>query len=737
MTAWPKLDDKLLADSAATFNWRLGTPTPLAITRDGAVLFRRTPPRDFASDLYELAPGGALRTLATAQDLLGTGEEHLSDAEKARRERTRTATRGVVDIDVSEDGKTVMVPLGGKLYLIDRTTGQRTVIDPAGPVYDPHLSPDGTTVAFVRDGDVWIAPAGGAPRQLTRHPEGFEYGVADFAAQEELRRTRGFWWSPDSTQIVFQRSDVRKIETLYVADARHNDRPPVLFKYPRAGTPNAIVDLGIVDLHGLHGLHGPNGPNEPNGPKRLDGRDAPHASHAMDRPAEPRWLTWDHGKYEYLVSVQWTPNAPLSALVIDRDQVDLAMLRFDPETFAGKPILTEHDDAWLNVDVGAPRWLDDGSGFLWMTEAPGEYVLQLHAPDGALVRALTTPEFGLRELRGIVDQAAIVDASADPLRQDVWRVPLDGGAPARLSDGDGVAYATAAKHGSVVIETHLHAGGRKLVAITQGARRDVPSAAERPSLVPTTALETVELAGRTHHVAITRPRGFDRTRRYPVLLKVYGGPHAVTVEDARDAYVMDQWYADAGFIVVRADGRGTPHRGRAWERAILKDLITVPLEDQVAALQAVGARHHELDMSRVGVFGWSFGGYFSTLALLLRPDIFKCAVAGAPVTDWALYDTAYTERYMKTPQANPDGYKSTSALTHAAKLERPLLIIHGITDDNVHFAHTLSLIEALYLAGKRAEVITLSSTHMVPDPKLNLAREQVQIDFFRQHLGPP
>jgi dipeptidyl-peptidase-4 len=708
MTPWPKLDDKLLADSAATFNWRLGTPTPLAITRDGAVLFRRTPPRDFASDLYELVPDGKLRTLATAADLLGTAAEHLSDAEKARRERTRTATRGVVDIDVSDDGKTVMVPLGGKLYLIDRTTGKRAVIDPGGAAYDPHLSPDGTTVAFVRDGDVWIAWAGGVPNQLTRHPEGFEYGVADFAAQEELRRTRGFWWSPDGTQIVFQRSDVRKVETLYVADARHNDRPPVLFKYPRAGTPNAVVDLGIIDVHG-----------------------------GVRTPGEPRWLTWDHGKYEYLVSVQWTPNAPLSAFVINRDQTDLAMLRFDLETFAGKPILTEHDDAWLNVDVGAPRWLDDGSGFLWMTEAPGDWVLELHAPDGALVRALTSPDLGLRELRGIVDQAAIVEASADPLRQDVWRIPLDGGQPVRLSDGDGVAYATAAKHGSVVIETHLHAGGRKLVAITQGTKRDVPSAAERPSLVPTTALETVELAGRTHHVAITRPRAFDRTRQYPVLLKVYGGPHAVTVEDGRDAYVMDQWYADAGFIVVRADGRGTPHRGRAWERAILKDLITIPLDDQIAALQAVGVRHHELDMTRVGVFGWSFGGYFSTLAVLLRPDIFKAAVAGAPVTDWALYDTAYTERYMKTPQANPEGYKSTSALTHAAKLVRPLLIIHGITDDNVHFAHTLSLIEALYVAGKRAEVITLSSTHMVPDPKLNLAREQVQIDFFRQHLGPP
>jgi dipeptidyl-peptidase-4 len=704
MTTWPKLDDQLLADAAATFNWRLGVPTALAITRDGAVLFRRTPARDFASDLYELSANGAPRTLATAADLVGAGGEQLSDAEKARRERTRTATRGVVDIDVSEDGKTVMVPLGGKLYLIDRPSGKRTVIDPAGAAYDPHLSPDGSQVAFVRDGDVWVASAGAAPRQLTRHPEGFEYGVADFAAQEELKRTRGFWWSPDGSQLVFQRSDVRKIETLYVADARHNDRPPVLFKYPRAGTPNAIVDLGIIEVRAA---------------------------------GEPRWLSWDHAKYEYLVSVQWSPHAPLSALVIDRAQGELAMFTFDPKAGTGKTVLTQHDDAWLNVDVGAPHWLDDGSGFLWMTEAPGQWQLELHSPDGALVRVLTKPEFGLRELRGVDDHGAIVEASADPLRQDVWRVPFDGGAPTRLSDGDGVASATRAKHGSVVIDTLLHAGGRKVVAITRAGRRELPSAAERPNLVPTTQLETVEIAGRTHHVAITRPHAFDPAQRYPVLLKVYAGPHAVTVEDARDTYVMDQWYADAGFIVVRSDGRGTPNRGRAWERVILKDLITVPLEDQVNALQAVGGRHHELDMTRVGVFGWSFGGYFSTMAVLLRPDVFKAAVAGAPVTDWSLYDTAYTERYMKTPQANPDGYRSTSALTYAAKLSRPLLVIHGITDDNVHFAHTLSLIESLYVAGKRAEVITLSATHMVPDPKLNLAREQVQVDFFRQHLATP
>jgi dipeptidyl-peptidase-4 len=698
---WPALDGKLLADAAATLNFRLGLPTPLAIAPDGAVLFRRTPPRAFAADLLELAPDGRVRTLATVAELLGSAEEKLSDAEKARRERTRTATRGVVDIGLSEDGLTVMVPLGGMFYLIDRRTGARTRVDPAGPAYDPQLAPDGTAIAFVRDGDLWVVARTGAPRRLTKRPEGFEYGVAEFVAQEELGRRRGLWWSPDSRSIAFQRTDLRPVDTLYVADPRNNDRPPVPFRYPRAGRPNAVVDLGVISVAG----------------------------------GAPRWLAWDLARYPYVADVQWPKRGPLSALVLDRDQHEVALLAFDPKTGASRALVTERDDAWINVNTGAPKWLDDGSGFLWLTESRGDaWTLEHRGPDGALVRALTEPALGLRGLVGLEPGAAIVEASTRPTHQDLWRVPLAGGAPTRITDGSGVANGIA-KHGTLVVDLALEAGGRAAYAVTGSQRRELPAVAERPSLVPTTVLETVEIGGRTHHVAITRPRALDRARRYPALLRVYGGPHAVTVLAARDSYVMDQWYADAGFIVVRSDNRGTPHRGRAWERSILKDLVTIPLDDQVAALQAIGARHAELDLQRVGIFGWSFGGYMAAMAALLRPDVFHAAVAGAPVTDWALYDTAYTERYMKTPQANPEGYRATSALTHAAKLARPLLLIHGTTDDNVHLAHTLALIEALYIAAKRAEVITLSATHMVPDPKLNLAREQVQVDFFRQHLA--
>jgi dipeptidyl-peptidase-4 len=703
--AWPALDQRYLEASAATQGFRLGRPVPLAITPDGAVLFRRTKPRDRRADLYELSPTGRSTLVASVDALLAGADDRISDEEKARRERTRTATAGIVDIDVSRDGRVVLVPIGGRLFLLERAThALRELAAGPGTPFDPHLSPDGRYVAFARDGDVWVVGAdGGAPRRLTHHDDGIELGLAEFVAQEEFDRTRGFWWSPDGKFVLFQRTDARKVETAYVADPRHPEKVPVPFKYPRPGQDNALVDLGIVPVSG----------------------------------GKPIWVRWDTAAMPYLAQVTWKPGAPLALVVLDRNQTEETLLRVDPATGKTLSLLVERDEAWIEPSPGSPVWFEDGSGFLWAELGERGYSLERYDANGKHVATVLSDAFGLRRICGIEPggSSVIVQAAADPRVEHVFRVPLDGKPPLALTSGRGVHRADA-DHGVTVLTSSVDASGATVTAVSpSGVRTPLPSEAEKPPSEPTTVLESVELPGRTLYTAITRPHAFDPQRRYPVLVRVYGGPGVKMVVDARATYLLDQWYADAGFIVVRADGRGSPDRGRAFERALLRDLVTVPLEDQVAALAAMQARHPEMDPARTGIFGWSFGGYLSTMAVLLRPDVFAAAVAGAPPTDWALYDTAYTERYLKLPADDPAGYERSSVLTYAERLSRPLLVIHGVTDDNVHFAHTLALFDALYTAGKRAELVTLPSTHMVPEPKLAYLREKTQVDFFREHLG--
>lgn len=697
---WPPIDDSLLAANAATWSFSLGRPVVLAVAPDGAVLYRRTPPRSFQADLY-VWENGAERRLVSVDALLAGGDEQLSAEEKARRERTRTATRGVVDIDLSRDGRTILVPLGGRLFLVDRASGVARALELDGEALDPRLSPDASRVAFVRGGAVWWAPtAGGPARRLTTpaHPDE-THGAAEFVAQEELHRTRGWWWSPKGSAILFQRTDERPVATWWVADARDPARPPTAFRYPRAGTANAVVDLGLVPITG----------------------------------GEPRWFRWDLARWPYLAHVDWSGDGPVLLQVLDRDQAEIALLALDVATGQFRTLLVERDPAWINLAPGNATRV--GEGFLWMTERSGAWTLHHHAADGSEIARLTPPELGLRAILGLVDRDVLVSAATDPRQAHVWRVPLDGGRPVPLTSGGGLHTGFAAG-GRIVLSAARPEGGVVTeVHTADGLRQVLPSVAERPAIVPTTVFETVTLEGRIHHCALTRPRAFTPGRRYPVLMKVYGGPHAKTVHDTLDTYLVDQFYADAGFIVIRSDNRGTPDRGRDWERAVRHNLVQAPLDDQVGALQALGARHAELDLGRVGIFGWSFGGYLSAMAVLLRPDVFHAAVAGAPVTDWSLYDTAYTERYMGTPQDNPEGYRLTSALTHAAGLSRPLLVLHGLTDDNVYFAHTVAFVQALYMAGHRVELVPLSGTHMVPDPAVAIAKERVHVAFFREKLG--
>jgi dipeptidyl-peptidase-4 len=280
-------------------------------------------------------------------------------------------------------------------------------------------------------------------------------------------------------------------------------------------------------------------------------------------------------------------------------------------------------------------------------------------------------------------------------------------------------------------------GTRKQIARDVDGRTlgTLRSVAEQPPFIPRIEVTTV---GRdpSFNAVVVRPRNFDGGRRYPVIVSVYGGPHSQTATSGAWSYLLQQWIADHGFVVVSIDGRGTPSRGRDWERAIKGNLIATPLDDQVAGLYALARKYTELDIDRVGIYGWSFGGYFSAMAVMQRPDVFDVGVAGAPVADWLDYDTHYTERYMGLPDENPMGYEAASVLTYTSKLEKPLLIVHGTADDNVYFAHSLKMSNALFRAGKPHDFLALSDfTHMVADPLVTRRLYERIVGYLTEHLA--
>ena len=708
-------DPAFLEQYAATRRFSAGWPGAFRVVPDGsAVLFLRSQPRSFVQDLYEFdAATGQERRLLTAEQILQGAEEHLSPEEKARRERMRVSARGIASYQVSKDGTRILVPLSGRLFVIERATGVVTELEgEAGYPIDPRMSPDGRFVSCVRDGDVYLSEiASRSERRLTTGATTtVSHGTAEFVAQEEMDRREGYWWSPDSTRLVVQATDTMGMESMHIMDAMHPERPPQSWAYPRPGKANAFVSLNLI---------------------------------SRDGGAETS-IHWDAQRYPYLASVHWEDASPLTILVQNREQTEEVLLQVDVDTGSTSPLLVEKDDTWINLDPPMPQWLADGSAFLWTTERDGAPVLELRSHDGSLIRPLTKSTFGLNGFVHLDDEAKTVYVAGgyDPTQTQVYRVPLDGGPgdPERLTTEPGTHSFGFGKGHKVFVHSASTLAGKRSVVIRHVDGRSLGSprsVAEEPPFVPTLELLTVRAEANTFHSAVVRPRNFESSRRYPVIVSVYGGPSSQTVRAAPLSYLLDQWIADHGFIVVSIDGRGTPSRGRIWERAIKGNVIDVPLADQVAGLQALGRKYPELDLNRVGIYGWSFGGYFAAMAVMRRPDVFDVGVAGAPVCDWLDYDTHYTERYMGMPDQNPDGYKAASVLTYCKDLQRPLLIVHGTADDNVYFMHTLKMSHELFRAGRPHELLALSDfTHMVADPVVTRRLYERIVGFLSSHLNP-
>ncbi|HVT18326.1 MAG TPA: DPP IV N-terminal domain-containing protein [Thermoanaerobaculia bacterium] len=728
-------DPKFLEQYSATYHFSLGTPQAIRVAQGGrTVVFLRSAARSFVRDLYEMdVATGRERLLASAEKLLGGGEQHLSAEEKARLERARIAARGITVYDLSQDSARVVVPLSGRLFAGERATGAfRQLPSEGGDPLDPRFSPDGARVACVRGGDLYVidVAAGTQWRLTTGATSTLSHGLAEFVAQEEMERREGYWWSPDSKTIAYEEADTSKVEVFHIADPMHPERQADAWPYPRPGRNNAEVRLGLVAVGGGRSL-----------------------------PAKTVWVDWDRAKYPYLARVTWEKEGPLTLLVQNRRQTEEQLLAVDPATGSTRSLLVESDPAWLNLMPAVPHWLEDGSGFLWISERTGEARLELRGSDGTPRRWLTPSGFGLRSLVGVDHSAgqgpgasnqtaagqgpgasnqtaAYLVASADPTQAQLWRVPLQGGEPVALTDEPGIHGAVFAHDASASVwsETLLSGGRSWSVRRRDGsAAGTLRSTAEEPPFFPRLELTTAGPLG--FRAAIVRPRAFQPGRKYPVLVRVYGGPTAQTVHSSPWEYLLDQWMADHGFVVVTLDGRGTPGRGREWERVIKGNLIDVQLGDQVAGLQALAAKHQELDAARVGMFGWSFGGYFSAMAAMRRPDVYKAAVAGAPVVDWQDYDTHYTERYLGLPADNQDGYRKSSVLTYCGQLAVPLLIVHGTADDNVYILHSLKLADALFRAGKSYEFLVLPGfTHMVPDAQVQTSLQGRIIGFFTARL---
>jgi dipeptidyl-peptidase-4 len=710
----PESDDlRYFRELVETRNYSLGQPVSPQITPDGkAVVFLRGGARDPVLRLYEFTIADSkLREILTPEKLLQGAEEKLTVEERSRRERERQSLRGFTSFQLSKDGSKLLVALSSRLYLVARSDSRVTEL-PGRSWIDPHFSPDGRSVAAVSGGELHVINLETlADTALTSGAsETIQHGTAEFVAQEEMDRHEGLWWSPDSQSIAYQETDNSGVESRFISDPLHPETVPAKNFYPRAGTQNAKLRLGIVARSG----------------------------------GDTRWVEWDREKYPYLARVVWKESAaPLCVIVQNRAQQEELLLAVDRATGATRELLRENDAAWLNLDhKPMPVWLKDGRQFFWTTERNGAWQVELHSADGKLVRAITPADFQLDELIDVneADRSIIVSGGPDSRERHLFRFSLDTKAePQRLTREPG-------RHQGVFgdnKESFLHrfdqldgrAGWELLHSADAKQIAALPSVAERPSSMPKVELLPTE-AARSMDAAIVRPRDFKKGSRYPVILDVYAGPGHKQVLAQPDRYMIDQWMADRGYIVVAIDGRGTPGHGRDWERAIRGNLIEVALADQIAGLQALAKHEPAMDLKRVGVVGWSFGGYFSAMAAMQKPEVFRCAVVGAPVVTWENYDTHYTERYLGLPSENADGYRKSSVLTYASNLSRPLLLIHGLTDDNVYFQHSVQLSEALFQAGKDFNFLPLLGTHMVSEPLLRLRRQTRVIDFFDAELKP-
>ncbi len=704
---------------AATRRFTLGAPRDTAISPDGSTVYflRSKHGSDPILCLWAIDIASSTERLVVDPAALGSGNSEVSPAERTRRERARESASGIVRYTTDAEYTTAVMELGGSIVVTELSTGDSRLVPCADGLFDARIDPTGRWCAYVADRSLRLLDLGsGDDIELAGERDPLvSWGRADFIAGEEMGRTRGFWWAPDGSGLLATRVADHNVTAWYIADPANPATVPNEIRYPAAGTTNADVQLVHIALNGTQ--------------TPIHWREAPGPAEADVFEAD----LFEADLFEYLADIVWSAGHPPLVVRQPRHQRLISIASIDTGSGAVKEIQTITDPTWVELIPGSPTWTDRG---LLTVEDRTDLDRRVLCLDGQVV---SRDELHVRSIVAVDDGRVVVTGWTDSTEVHVATIDVDRpDAPARfLTTEPGVHNATAA--GEIIVITSATPETSAIsvrIFVNGGPVAMITSHVEEP--VISAAPQFLRLGERSLASAMFFPANHDGTSPLPVLLDPYGGPHAQRVLKNHLSHLTSQWFADQGFAVLVVDNRGTPGRGPAFEREVWGDLASPVLDDQIDALDAAAEEYPCLDLTRVGIRGWSFGGYLAALAVMRAPGRIHAAIAGAPVTDWQLYDTHYTERYLGHPDTDPAHYATSSLINEAAALTRPLFLIHGLADDNVVAAHTLQLSSALLAAGRAHAVLPLSGvTHMTPQEVVAENLLHLQRDFLLEHLGSP
>ncbi|MEQ1946659.1 MAG: DPP IV N-terminal domain-containing protein [Bryobacteraceae bacterium] len=614
-------------------------------------------------------------------------------------------------------GDRLLISAQSDLFVVDATGGKwKQLTRTNAAERDAKLSPDGTRVAFLKDWDIYVTEiATGKQTRLTNGgTEMVRNGVLDWVYPEELRLGTAYWWAPDGSAIAYLQFDITGESRYPHVDLRGAKAVTEAQAYPQAGDDNARVRLGVVPT--LGGAVG-----------------------------KTRWLDVGDTVKSYLIArAGWAPDShKVWVARTNRVQNKLEMLMFDTTTGKSNVIYREEDPYWINVE-GDPIFLPDSTGFLWTNERNNHRHLYSYGMNGGKPRQLTE---GSSEVSSIacVDakrgRVFYVKSRPTPLDRQLeeinYRDPSDSPhvitkttGTRRISMGPGCLYYLDNRSDvSTPSQTTVHSSDGAQTAVYREMDR---SSLDNYDLRPV-ELVSFEANGTRFYGTLIKPAGFDPAKKYPLIVNVYGGPHAQDVRNAWDGMNLDQVYAQSGYVIWQMDNRGTQGRGHEFEAPVYRKLGEIEMADQRAGVEYLLSLGF-IDKNRIGVRGWSYGGFMAANLLLRAGDLFHAGFAGAPVTNWRNYDTIYTERYMDLPEENAEGYRSTALAQYAAQLRGRLMIVHNIEDDNVLFQNTVQLAEALQIAGKQFELMVYPQKSHGVGGLAARQMERAEFEFFERNL---